>query len=86
MSGKVKLQAKKLNVDFSFLFIQANGQQLPEMSSLIDAGIKQVSLPRASRIIDVIKDVEIASDSKEFKVELSKGETRLWQIIPLKSN
>ncbi|MCP1386343.1 NADP-dependent oxidoreductase [Runella salmonicolor] len=39
LSRKVKKQAKKLNVDYSFLFMQANGKQLSEISLLIDAGV-----------------------------------------------
>ncbi|WP_273211824.1 NADP-dependent oxidoreductase [Runella zeae] len=39
LSRKVKKQAKKLNVDYSFLFMQANGKQLSEISSLIEAGV-----------------------------------------------
>lgn len=38
LSRKVKKQAKKLNVDYSFLFMQANGKQLSEISLLIEAG------------------------------------------------
>ena len=39
LSRKVKKQAKKLNVDYSFLFMQADGKQLSEISSLIEAGV-----------------------------------------------
>lgn len=39
LSRKVKKQAKKLNVDYSFLFMQANGKQLSEIRSLIEADI-----------------------------------------------
>lgn len=39
LSKKVRSQAKKLGVDFSFLFMKANGKQLSEISSLIDAGV-----------------------------------------------
>jgi NADPH:quinone reductase-like Zn-dependent oxidoreductase len=39
LSRKVKQQAKKLNVDYSFLFMQTNGKQLSEISSLIEAGV-----------------------------------------------
>lgn len=38
LSKKVKRQAKKLNTDYSFLFMQANGKQLSEISSLIETG------------------------------------------------
>ena len=39
LSRKVKKQAKKLNVNYSFLFMQANGKQLSEISSLIEADV-----------------------------------------------
>lgn len=38
LSYKVRKQAKKLNVDYSFLFIQANGKQLSEIGKLIETG------------------------------------------------
>ncbi len=39
LSRKVKKQAKKRNIHYSFLFMRANGKQLSEISSLIEAGI-----------------------------------------------
>lgn len=39
LSRKVTKQAKQLGVDYSFLFMKANGEQLSEISSLIEAGV-----------------------------------------------
>ena len=39
LSRKVKKQAKQLGVNYLFLFMQANGKQLSEISSLIEADI-----------------------------------------------
>mgnify|MGYP000875782179 FL=1 len=39
LSRKVKSQAKKLKVDYSFLFMQANGKQLSEIGKLIETGV-----------------------------------------------
>lgn len=39
LSYKVRKQAKKLNVDYSFLFMQANGKQLSEIGKLIEKGV-----------------------------------------------
>ena len=39
LSRKVISQAKKLDVDYSFLFMQANGKQLSEISNLIETGV-----------------------------------------------
>jgi len=38
-SNKVRKQAKKLNVEYSFLFMQANGRQLSEIGNLIETGV-----------------------------------------------
>jgi NADPH:quinone reductase-like Zn-dependent oxidoreductase len=38
LSRKVRKQARKLGVNYSFLFMQANGTQLRELASLYDAG------------------------------------------------
>ncbi len=39
LSRKVRSQAKKLGVDYSFLFMQANGKQLSEIGRLIETGV-----------------------------------------------
>lgn len=38
LSSVVRKKAKKLNVDYSFLFMRAEGKQLSEIASLINAG------------------------------------------------
>ncbi len=39
ISAKIRKQAKKLDVDYSFLFMKADGNQLAEITKLIEAGI-----------------------------------------------
>ena len=39
LSRGVKRRAKRLNVDYSFLFMRANGRQLSELTSLVDSGV-----------------------------------------------
>lgn len=39
LSRKVRKQAKQLGVDYSFLFMQANGKQLYEIGKLIETGV-----------------------------------------------
>ena len=39
LSFGARRKAKRLNVKFSFLFMQANGHQLSEITSLIDQGV-----------------------------------------------
>ncbi len=38
LSRKVKQQAEKRGIEYSFLFMQANGKQLAEITTLIEAG------------------------------------------------
>ena len=39
LSAGVRRKAKRLNVSFSFLFMRANGNQLSEITSLLDSGV-----------------------------------------------
>ena len=39
LSWGVKRRARRLNVDYSFLFMRANGNQLSELTSLVDSGV-----------------------------------------------
>jgi alcohol dehydrogenase len=39
LSRKVRKQAKQLGVDYSFLFMKANGKQLSEIGKLIETGV-----------------------------------------------
>ena len=39
LSFGTRRKAKRLNVTFSFLFMRANGDQLSEITSLIDQGV-----------------------------------------------
>ena len=45
-SSTTRRRAKRLEVDYSFLFMRANGTQLTEITSLIDAGIIRPILDR----------------------------------------
>jgi alcohol dehydrogenase len=47
-STTTRRRAKRLKVDYSFLFMRANGTQLAEITSLIDAGIIRAILDRAA--------------------------------------
>jgi NADPH:quinone reductase-like Zn-dependent oxidoreductase len=38
LSRKVRKQAKKLGVDYEFLFMRASGQQLRQIAALVDDG------------------------------------------------
>lgn len=39
LSWGVKRRARRLNVDYSFLFMRASGNQLSELTSLVDSGV-----------------------------------------------
>ena len=39
LSSRIRRKAKSRGVNYSFLFMRANGAQLSEITSLIDAGI-----------------------------------------------
>ena len=59
LSRKVRKQARKLGVSYSFLFMQANGAQLRELAALYDAG----HLPPAHR-----QDVPVRPDPRGARV------------------
>lgn len=46
LSRKIRKQAKRHLVDYSFLFMEANGEQLGEISTLIEAGVIQPVIDR----------------------------------------
>ena len=39
LSSKIRTQAKKLGVSYEFLFMRASGDQLRQISSLVDQGV-----------------------------------------------
>ena len=39
LSGKVRRQAKRLGVSYEFLLMRASGEQLREITALVEAGI-----------------------------------------------
>ena len=39
LSGKIRRQAKKLGVTYEFLFVRASGDQLRQITTLVDQGV-----------------------------------------------
>lgn len=39
LSGKIRKQAKKLGVSYEFLYMESSGEQLREISTLVDSGV-----------------------------------------------
>jgi NADPH:quinone reductase-like Zn-dependent oxidoreductase len=74
LSRKVKQQTKKLNVDYSFLFMQANGKQLSEISSLIEAGV-------ISPIIDKVFPFEQTNEAMAY---VTSGHAKGKVIVKVK--
>lgn len=74
LSRKAKKQAKKLNVDYSFLFMQANGKQLSEIGKLIEAGVIRP-------IIDKVFSFEQTNEAMSY---VASGRARGKVIVKLK--
>lgn len=74
LSFKTKKLAKKQNVDYSFLFMQANGKQLREISKLIETGI-------IKPIIDKIFPFEQTNDAINY---VESGRAKGKVIIKIK--
>lgn len=74
LSRKTKRQAKRQNVDYSFLFMQANGKQLAEIGKLIESGI-------IKPVIDKIFLFEQANDAINY---VESGRAKGKVIIKIK--
>lgn len=74
LSNKVRKQAKKLNVDYSFLFMQANGRQLSEIGNLIETGI-------ISPVIDKVFSFEQMNEAMSY---VSSGRAKGKVIVKVK--
>ncbi|TDX86116.1 NADP-dependent oxidoreductase [Epilithonimonas xixisoli] len=74
LSRKTKKLAKKQNVDYFFLFMQANGTQLAEIGKLIEAGI-------IKPIIDKIFPFEQTNDALDY---VESGRAKGKVIIKIK--
>jgi len=59
ISSKVRKKAKQHNVDYSFLFMKANGAQLEEITKLIESGI-------IKPIVDKVYPFEQAQEALEY--------------------
>ncbi len=67
MSRKVKMIAKKLGVHYSFLFMRAQGEQLTQITSLIEAGV-------IKPVIDKVFPFEQTNEALEYvEAGRSKG-------------
>lgn len=74
LSRKAKQQAKKSNVSYSFLFMKANGQQLSEISKLVESGVIRP-------IIDKIFPFEQTNEALEY---VESGRAKGKVVIKIK--
>ncbi|MBS1919697.1 MAG: NADP-dependent oxidoreductase [Bacteroidetes bacterium] len=74
MSRKINKQAKRLGVDYSFLFMRANGNQLSEITSLVEAGVIRP-------VVDKIFSFEQINEAMEY---IAKGHAKGKVVVKLK--
>jgi alcohol dehydrogenase len=74
LSRKVRSQAKKLGVDYSFLFMQANGKQLSEVGRLIETGVIRP-------VVDKIFSFEQMNEAMSY---VSSGRAKGKVIVKIK--
>lgn len=75
MSAKIRRQAKKLNVAYSFLFVRPDGAQLSEIGQLL----------ATQRIKPVIDQVFPFTQAKEALAYLAQGHAKGKVVVNLKS-
>ena len=74
LSKKIRKQAKRLGVDYSFLFMQANGKQLSEIGNLIETDV-------ISPVIDKVFPFEKMNDAISY---ISSGRAKGKVIVKVK--
>ncbi|MDF5690325.1 NADP-dependent oxidoreductase [Aquirufa aurantiipilula] len=74
ISNKIRKQAKKLNVEYSFLFMKANGKQLAEISNLIESGAIRP-------VIDKIYPIDQLNEAMDY---VSNGRTKGKVVVKVK--
>ncbi|VXB87176.1 NADP-dependent oxidoreductase [Pseudoclavibacter sp. 8L] len=62
LSGKVRKQAKRLGVDYRFLFMRASGEQLREISALIERGALKPVVGRVFPFAETVRALESLRD------------------------
>jgi NADPH:quinone reductase-like Zn-dependent oxidoreductase len=74
LSYRIRRKAKRHHVDYSFLFMRANGDQLREIGSLIDSGI----------IRPVVDRVFPFESTKEALAYVEKGRAKGKVVVKVK--
>jgi NADPH:quinone reductase-like Zn-dependent oxidoreductase len=73
LSSKIRKQAKKLDVSYEFLFMRASGDQLRQISALVDDGVLR---PVVGKVFDF-------GDTPQALQSLAKGGIRGKAVITL---
>lgn len=74
LSRKVRAKAKKLGMRYSFLFIQASGDQLKELASLYDSGVLKPVLDRTIDFDDTLEAMAYVEQGRaNGKVVITRG-------------
>lgn len=74
LSSKIRKRAKKQNVNYSFLFMTANGEQLSEITHLIETG-------KIKPVIDKVFAFEKANDALQY---IESGRAKGKVVIKMK--
>jgi len=74
LSSKIRKRAKKQNVNYSFLFMTANGKQLSEITHLIETG-------KIKPVIDKVFAFEKANDALQY---IESGRAKGKVVIKMK--
>jgi alcohol dehydrogenase len=74
LSAGVRKKAKRLNVDFSFLFMRAEGNQLSQITNLIDAGV-------IKPVVDKVFPFEQTNEAMSY---VEKGRAKGKVVIKIK--
>ena len=71
LSFRIRRQARRRQVTYSFLFMKANGDQLREVTALIDAGIIRP-------VVDSVFDFE---QTREALAHVEQGRTKAGKVV-----
>ena len=71
LSQRIRRQARRRRVTYSYLFVKARGDQLRELTALIDAGIIRP-------IVDTVYDFD---QTREALAHLEQGRTKAGKVV-----
>jgi NADPH:quinone reductase-like Zn-dependent oxidoreductase len=78
LSYKIRQKAKRRGVSYSFLFMRANGGQLHEITSLIDAGIIRPVVDRVFPFESTVQALAYVETRPRKRQGRCQGELDVW--------